>query len=107
MVRLGNNAVLKTLTKTLKFVDADANTNANANVDTVGSTIALCERCSGELKVATSRHANKHKLLIVGFNIVSLNKFETPIFMFCSKSNLYIMKTGLYNFDPLNPTFIQ
>ena len=39
MVRLGNNEVLKTLTKTLKFVDADAG----------GSTIALRERCSGEL----------------------------------------------------------
>ena len=41
MVRLGNNEVLKTLTKTLTFVDTDA----------VGSTIALHERCSGELKM--------------------------------------------------------
>ena len=46
MVRLGNNEVLKTLTKTLTFVDADVNANADAS----GSTIALCERCSGELK---------------------------------------------------------
>ena len=38
VVRLGKNKVLKTLTKTLTFVDAD------------GSTIALHERCSGELK---------------------------------------------------------
>ena len=44
MIRLGNNEVLKTLTKTLTFVDA--NTNANAG----GSTIALPERRSGELK---------------------------------------------------------
>ena len=52
MVRLGNNEVLKTLTKTLTFVDADANANANANTNANarGSTIALPERCSGELK---------------------------------------------------------
>ena len=43
MIRLGNNEVLKTLTKTLTFVDADANADAG------GSTIALPERCSGEL----------------------------------------------------------
>ena len=53
MIRLGNNEVLKTLTKTLTFVDADANANANANdnanADAGGSTIALPERCSGEL----------------------------------------------------------
>ena len=42
MISLGNNEALKTLTKTLTFVDA----NANAG----GSTIALPERCSGELK---------------------------------------------------------
>ena len=46
MIRLGNNEVLKTLTKTLTFVDNDA--NANANADAGGSTIALPERCSGE-----------------------------------------------------------
>ena len=40
VIRLGNNEVLKTLTKTLTFVDADAG----------GSTTALPERCSGELK---------------------------------------------------------
>ena len=45
VIRLGNNEVLKTLTKTLTFVDADANANAG------GSTIALPERCSGELKI--------------------------------------------------------
>ena len=39
---LGNNEVLKTLTKTLTFVDANAAAYAG------GSTIALCERCSGE-----------------------------------------------------------
>ena len=33
--------------KLLTFVDADA--NANANADARGSTIALHERCSGEL----------------------------------------------------------
>ena len=46
VIRLGNNEALKSLTKTLTFVDADANTNANAG----GSTIALPECCSGELK---------------------------------------------------------
>ena len=46
MIRLGNNEVLKTLTKTLTFVDADAG----------GSTIALPERCSGELTI--SKYAN-------------------------------------------------
>ena len=40
VLRLGNNEVLKTLTKT--FVDADANADE-------GSTIALYEHCSGEL----------------------------------------------------------
>ena len=54
MIRLGNNEVLKTLTKTLTFVDADANANANANTDAGGSTIALRERCSGELKMDSS-----------------------------------------------------
>ena len=39
-IRLGNNEVLKTLTKTLKFVDADANS----------STIALCKCYSGKLE---------------------------------------------------------
>ena len=45
VTRLGNNEVLKTLTKTLTFVDADGNSNTRA------STIALPERCSGELKI--------------------------------------------------------
>ena len=45
VIRLGNNEALKTLTKTLTFVDADTNANADAG----GSTIALPERCSGEL----------------------------------------------------------
>ena len=39
----GNNEVLKTLT----FMDNDANTNTNAD----GSTIALLELCSGQLKM--------------------------------------------------------
>ena len=43
MIRLGNNEVLKTLMKTLTFVDTDA--------DVRGSTIALCGCCSGELKI--------------------------------------------------------
>ena len=50
VIRLGNNEVLKTLTKTLTFVDAHA--NANANADAGGSTVALCEPCSGELKIS-------------------------------------------------------
>ena len=41
VIRLENNEVLKTLTKTLTFVDADVDANANAE----GSTIALRERC--------------------------------------------------------------
>ena len=45
MIRLENEA-LKTLTKTLTFVDADTNVNADAG----GSTIALPEHCSGKLK---------------------------------------------------------
>ena len=49
VIRLGNKEALKTLTKTLTFVDADADANANANADAGGSTIALPERCSGEL----------------------------------------------------------
>ena len=40
-----NNEVLKTLRKTLTFVD----TNAKADTDAGGSTIALSELCSGEL----------------------------------------------------------
>ena len=43
MIRLGNNEVLKTLTKTLTFVDADTAADAGVN------TIALREGCSGEL----------------------------------------------------------
>ena len=57
MIRLGNNEVLKTLTKTLTFVDAD--TNAKAADDAEGSTIALRECCSGELKTRFSiKHGN-------------------------------------------------
>ena len=47
MIRLGNNEVVKTSTKTLTFVDADANTTA---AEAEGSITALRERCSGELK---------------------------------------------------------
>ena len=46
MIRLGNNEVLKTVTKTLIFVDADANAAADAGA----STISPRERCSGELE---------------------------------------------------------
>ena len=51
MIRLGNNEVLKSLTKTLTFVNADANGYADA--DARGSIIALRERCSGELEKST------------------------------------------------------
>ena len=44
--KIGNNEVLKALTKILTFVDANAAANAE------GSIIALCERCSGELKMS-------------------------------------------------------
>ena len=51
MIRLGNNEILKTLMKTLTFVDANANATADATAaDAGGSTIALRELCSGELK---------------------------------------------------------
>ena len=53
MIRLGNNEVLKTLTKTLTFVDANANAYAG------GSTIALPERCSGKLKMAAPCNYSK------------------------------------------------
>ena len=43
VIRLGNNEVLKTLTTTLTFVATDANAD--------GNTIALRERCTGELKM--------------------------------------------------------
>ena len=52
MIRLGNE-VLITLAKTLTFVDADA--NADAAADAGGSTIALRECCSGELKTTCIR----------------------------------------------------
>ena len=66
VIRLGNNEVLKTLTKTLTFVDADANanTNTNANANAGGSTTALPERCSGELKMLS---AESFTQLSVGF----------------------------------------
>ena len=56
MIRLGNNEVLKTLTKTLTFVDASANANAKANTDAGGSTIALPKHCSGKLKIEEICH---------------------------------------------------
>ena len=43
VIRLGINEALKSLTKTLTFVDADAG----------GSTIALPERCSGDSDLFT------------------------------------------------------
>ena len=48
MIRLGNNEVLKTVMKTLTFVDA----SADAAADFGGSTVTLRERCSGELKMS-------------------------------------------------------
>ena len=47
MTRLGNNEDLKTLMKTLTFVDVDANATAAAEC----STIAVRDCCSGELKM--------------------------------------------------------
>ena len=41
VITLGNNEVLKTLMKTLTFVDAYSNAE--------GSTVALLERCSGDI----------------------------------------------------------
>ena len=51
MISLGNNEVLKTLTKTLTFVDANTNPNADTNANAEGTTIALSEHRSGELKI--------------------------------------------------------
>ena len=55
------NEVLKTITKTLTFVDADAKINAdtNAAASTAGAdadnrSLALCERCSGKLKTCSN-----------------------------------------------------
>ena len=45
-VRLGNNEVLKTLMKTLTFVDSNA-----AAATAEGSTTALREHCSDKLKM--------------------------------------------------------
>ena len=42
--------------------DANANANANANADAGGSTIALRELCSGELKIALSRYVSISKI---------------------------------------------
>ena len=56
MIRLGNNEVLKTLT----FVDADTAVNANTTAE--GSTLALRERCSGELKMVMMNNASKRPL---------------------------------------------
>ena len=60
MIRLGNNEVLKTLTKTLTFVDAN----------TEGSTIALRECCSGELKVVPLQKGGK---TILNFSLESVS----------------------------------
>ena len=39
-----------------------ADAKANANADARGSTIALCERCSGELKMSSFKsNENIHK----------------------------------------------
>ena len=55
--KVRNNEVLKTLTKTLTFVDADANAG--------GSTTALPERCSGELKIMKKTKDFYGKVLMV------------------------------------------
>ena len=40
-------------------MDTDANANANANANAEGSTIALHERCSGELKRCDQKQKRK------------------------------------------------
>ena len=61
-------------------MDADAkantNANANANANTGGSTIALCERCSGELKRIGSKTTKKGGDII--FPIISQWDFLLP-----------------------------
>ena len=44
VIWLGNNEVLKSLTKTFTFVDADADANANADAGTKDCTITLRDR---------------------------------------------------------------
>ena len=56
VIRLGNNEVLKTLMKTLTFVDANTKANANAN-----STIAVRKHCSGKLKMKESEETEEIK----------------------------------------------
>ena len=71
MIRLGNNEVLITLTKTLTFVDAEANTAAE------GSTIALCEQCSGKPKI-------KYKNNVLFWREVRIMS------MFCAKKKIKV-----------------
>ena len=103
MIRLGNNEVLNTLTKTLTFVDADTNTNADAG----GSTIALPERCSGQLTTAymggvkqkgTFKHAQNLQIQM----ILRMHKVSSEI---CSNSFiLYYPKILLADIEDLDQT---
>ena len=85
MIRLGNNEVLKTLTKTLTFVDADANADAG------GSKIhvALPERCSGELK---SIHLDPVVQNIVSLMSSLVVKMLTVLVSTISNSQIFLLK---------------
>ena len=92
LIKLGNNKALKTLKKTLTFVDADANTE--------GSTIALCERCSGKLKMIKIRsHFTVVNIIILQYvtkyfmlKIRKKNDFEKK-----NKTNTHIYIQHIYN----------
>ena len=76
VIRLRNNEVLKTLTKTLTFVDTDANANDG------DSTIALREHWSGELK--KQQQKNPKKLKPLQLHRVSLDKRNIQKFSYFS-----------------------
>ena len=63
-------------------MDADANANANANADARGSTIALRERCSGELKITLKLPSNSQKPLFKYKKLViNTRKYDLCFFL--------------------------
>ena len=87
MIRLGNNEVLKTLTKALTFVDADADANADAGGSTIH--VALPERCSGELK---SIHLDPVVQSIISLMSSLVVKMLTVLVSTISNSQIFLLK---------------